>query len=205
MGRVAIVTGGTRGIGAAISTTLRDAGYSVAANFVGSEDRARAFTAETGITAYRWDVGKYDQCTDAVARIEAALGPVDVVVNNAGITRDGTLHKMSCESWQAVIDTNLTGCFNMCRAVIEGMRARKFGRIVNQRAGRPVRTGQLRRRQIGDSRLHQGAGAGGCRHRHHRQRGGAGLYRHGHGGRRAAGRAGEDRREDSGRPPGQGA
>ena len=131
MARVAVVTGGTRGIGAAIAVMLNQAGYKVAANYVGSDERAQAFTKETGIPVYKWNVGDYKATVEAFKRIEAELGPIEVLVNNAGITRDGTLHKMSPEQWQEVIDTNLTGCFNTCRAAIEGMRARKFGRIVN--------------------------------------------------------------------------
>ena len=130
-GRVAIVTGGTRGIGAAISVALRDAGYRVAANYGGNDEAARAFTKETGIAAFRFDVSNYEACKAGVEKIEAELGPVDVVVNNAGITRDTTIHRMTPEQWQHVIDTNLTSCFNLARLVIDGMRARNFGRIVN--------------------------------------------------------------------------
>ena len=131
MSRVALVTGGTRGIGAAISTTLKEAGYRVAANYVGNDEAAAAFGEQTSIQTYKFDVSNFAACQAAVARIEEGLGPVDVVVNNAGITRDSTLHKMSHEFWQQVIDTNLGSCFNVCRCVIDGMRARGFGRIVN--------------------------------------------------------------------------
>lgn len=131
MSRVAIVTGGTRGIGAATCIALRDAGYKVAANYGSNEDRAKAFNAETGIAIYKWDVSDFAACTAGVAQVEKDLGPVDVVVNNAGITRDATLHRMSFEDWKAVIDTNLGSCFNMSRATFPGMRERKFGRIVN--------------------------------------------------------------------------
>ena len=131
MGRVALVTGGTRGIGAAISIALRDAGYKVAANFGGNEDVARAFTAETGIATYKFDVSDFGAVKAGVEKITADLGPVEVVVNNAGITRDGTIHKMSPEQWAEVINTNLTSCFNTARVVIDGMRERGFGRIVN--------------------------------------------------------------------------
>lgn len=131
MGRVALVTGGTRGIGAAISVGLKDAGYSVAATFAGNEEAARKFTEETGIPAFKWDVGDFEACKEGIAQVEAALGPVEVLVNNAGITRDGTLHRMSAENWRAVIATNLDSAFNMTRHVIEGMRERNFGRIVN--------------------------------------------------------------------------
>ncbi len=131
MARVALVTGGTRGIGEAICVALQDAGCKVAANYAGNDERAREFTARTGIPAFKWDVSDFAACQDGVAKVEAEVGPVDILVNNAGITRDGTIHKMDHDSWQAVIDTNLGSCFNMCRNVIEGMRARKFGRIVN--------------------------------------------------------------------------
>ncbi|MFZ3485475.1 acetoacetyl-CoA reductase [Sphingomonas sp. 3-13AW] len=131
MARVAIVTGGTRGIGEAISLALKEAGMTVAANYAGNEEKARAFTERTGIAAFRWDVSDYDACQRGVAEVEAALGPVDVVVNNAGITRDGTILKMTAEMWDEVIRTNLGGCFNMAKAVFPGMRDRKWGRIVN--------------------------------------------------------------------------
>ena len=131
MGRTALVTGGTRGIGEAISIALKDAGYQVAANYGGNDAAAQAFTAKTGIRTYKFDVGDYDAVTAGVAQIENDLGPIEVLVNNAGITRDGTLHKMAPAQWQQVIQTNLTSCFNTCRAVIEGMRERRFGRIVN--------------------------------------------------------------------------
>jgi acetoacetyl-CoA reductase len=130
-GRVAIVTGGIRGIGEAISVSLRDAGFQVAAGYGGDEAKARVFTEATGIPAWKWDVGDFKACRDAVAAIEQALGPIDVLVNNAGITRDATMHKMDHEQWDDVIRTNLTSCFNMCNAVFDGMRSRGFGRIVN--------------------------------------------------------------------------
>jgi len=131
MGRVAIVTGGTRGIGAAISLRLKEAGYTVAANYFGNVEAAEAFTAETGIPAYRWNVGDFEECKAGVAQVVADLGPVEVLVNNAGITRDGTMHRMDFENWDAVIQTNLSSCFNMCRLVIDSMREQSFGRIVN--------------------------------------------------------------------------
>nr|WP_317894201.1 acetoacetyl-CoA reductase [uncultured Sphingomonas sp.] len=131
MARVAIVTGGTRGIGEAISLALKDAGMTVAANYAGNEEKAKAFTERTGIAAFRWDVSDYDACQQGVAEVEAALGPVDVVINNAGITRDGTILKMTAQMWDEVIRTNLGGCFNMAKAVFPGMRERKWGRIVN--------------------------------------------------------------------------
>jgi acetoacetyl-CoA reductase len=130
-GRVAIVTGGTRGIGKAISVGLKNAGYQVAANYGGNDEVAKAFTAETGIAAYKWDVSSFESCKTGVEAVAKQFGPVEVVVNNAGITRDGTLHKMTFEQWNAVIQTNLASCFNMCRCVIEAMRERRFGRIVN--------------------------------------------------------------------------
>ena len=130
-GRVAVVTGGTRGIGEAISVALKDAGYKVAANYAGNDEKAKAFTERTGIQAFKFDVGDFDAVKAGVAQIQADLGPVDVVINNAGITRDGTLHRMDFEAWDAVIQTNLASCFNLCRCVIDGMRERSFGRIVN--------------------------------------------------------------------------
>ena len=130
MARIAVVTGGTRGIGAAISKALKGAGYTVAANYAGNEETAARFKEETGIAVYKWDVSNYEACAAGLAQVEAELGPVDVLVNNAGITRDGFFHKMSSQQWGAVIDTNLNSLFNMCRPVIEGMRNRNFGRIV---------------------------------------------------------------------------
>ena len=130
MARIAVVTGGTRGIGGAISKALKAAGYTVAANYAGNEEAAARFKEETGIPVYKWDVSNYEACAAGLAQVEAELGPVDVLVNNAGITRDGFFHKMSPEQWRAVIDTNLNSLFNMCRPVIEGMRNRNFGRII---------------------------------------------------------------------------
>ena len=131
MARVAIVTGGTRGIGEAISVALRDMGMQVAANYAGNEERAREFSDRTGIAAYKWDVADFDACQGGVRQVEADLGPVDVLVNNAGITRDGTMRKMGRAQWDEVIDVNLGGCFNMAKAVFDGMTGRKYGRIVN--------------------------------------------------------------------------
>ena len=131
MARVAVVTGGTRGIGAAISKALKAAGYDVAANYAGNDEAAQKFKAESGINVYKWDVSSFDACAAGVKQVEAELGPIAVLVNNAGITRDTTLHRMKPEQWAAVINTNLNSVFNMCRNVIEGMRERKFGRIVN--------------------------------------------------------------------------
>ncbi len=131
MARVAIVTGGTRGIGEAISVGMKDAGYDVAATYAGNDEAAERFTEKTGITAYKFDVSDYGQCAESVEKIVGDLGPVDILVNNAGITRDGTLHRMSFEQWNSVVQTNLSSCFNMCQCVIGGMRERGFGRIVN--------------------------------------------------------------------------
>ena len=131
MARVAVVTGGTRGIGAAIAKALKDAGYKVASGYAGNDDAANKFKAETGIPVYKWSVGSYDACVEAIQKIEADLGPIEILVNNAGITRDAMLHRMKPEQWTEVIGTNLSSLFNMCRPVIEGMRARKFGRIIN--------------------------------------------------------------------------
>ncbi|MFN3953672.1 MAG: beta-ketoacyl-ACP reductase [Pararhodobacter sp.] len=131
MARVALVTGGSRGIGAAIAIALKNAGYTVAANYAGNDEAATKFTADTGIPTYKWSVADYDACAAGIARVEADLGPVDVLVNNAGITRDAPFHKMSPQQWKEVIDTNLTGVFNMSHPLWPGMRERKFGRIVN--------------------------------------------------------------------------
>ena len=130
MARVALVTGGSRGIGAAISRALKDAGYNVAANYAGNDEAAAAFTKETGIKTYKWDVADYDACVEGIRQVEADLGPVEVLVNNAGITRDGMFHRMTKDQWTAVINTNLNSLFNMTRPVWEGMRAKKFGRVI---------------------------------------------------------------------------
>mgnify|MGYP001321731557 CR=1 FL=1 len=131
MSRVALVTGGSRGIGAAISVALRDAGYRVGANYAGNDEAAAKFSAETGIATYKWSVADYDACVAGIAKVEADLGPIDILVNNAGITRDAMFHKMTPAMWNEVISTNLTGLFNMTHPVWSGMRDRKFGRIVN--------------------------------------------------------------------------
>jgi acetoacetyl-CoA reductase len=131
MARVAVVTGGTRGIGAAISKALKKAGYTVAAIYAGNDQAAQQFKTETGIPVYKWDVSSYDACAAGLKQVATDLGPIDVLVNNAGITRDTAFHKMSPDQWGAVINTNLNSLFNMCRPVIEGMRERKFGRIIN--------------------------------------------------------------------------
>ena len=130
-GRVAVVTGGTRGIGAAIAVSLKNAGYKVAATYAGNDAVARDFSEKTGIPVYKFDVSDFKSCQDATKRIAAELGPIEVLVNNAGITRDATIHRMSFEQWNEVIQTNLTSCFNMCRCVFDNMRERNFGRIVN--------------------------------------------------------------------------
>jgi acetoacetyl-CoA reductase len=131
MARVAVVSGGTRGIGAAIAKALKTAGYKVAANYGGNDEAAQKFKAETGIPVYKWDVASHEACAAGLKKIEADLGPIDVLVNNAGITRDGMFHRMTPEQWTAVINTNLNSLFNMCRPVIEAMRDRGFGRIIN--------------------------------------------------------------------------
>jgi acetoacetyl-CoA reductase len=131
MARVAVVTGGTRGIGRAISEGLKNADYRVAATYGGNDRAAQQFNEETGIPAFKFDVADFNACAEGVKKIEAELGPIEVLVNNAGITRDSTMHRMSWDQWDAVIETNLSSCFNMSRAVIEGMRVRGFGRIVN--------------------------------------------------------------------------
>ena len=131
MARVALVTGGTRGIGAAISKALKAAGYQVAASYAGNDEAAQKFKGETGIAVYKWDVSSYEACSAGIKQVEAEVGPIDVLVNNAGITRDAMFHRMKPEQWVAVINTNLNSLFNMCRPVIEGMRSRKFGRIIN--------------------------------------------------------------------------
>ncbi|MDX1514441.1 MAG: acetoacetyl-CoA reductase [Gammaproteobacteria bacterium] len=131
MGRVALVTGGTRGIGEAICVALKDAGHTVAANYGGNDEAAKKFSERTGIATYKFDVSDFASVQEGVKKIESELGPVEIVVNNAGITRDGTMHRMDFDKWNAVIQTNLSSCFNVCRCVIEGMRERGFGRIVN--------------------------------------------------------------------------
>jgi acetoacetyl-CoA reductase len=131
MGKIALVTGGTRGIGAAISVALRDAGYHVVANYGGNDEAAAAFTAETGIKAVKFDVGDFDACAKAIATIEEGTGPIDILVNNAGVTKDGFLHKMTLDQWRSVINIDLDSLFNCTRPVINGMRERGFGRIIN--------------------------------------------------------------------------
>jgi len=131
MPRTALVTGGSRGIGAAIAVALKDAGYKVAANYAGNDEAAQKFKAETGIPVYKWSVADYDACVAGIAQVEADLGPVDVLVNNAGITRDAMFHRMTPQQWREVVDTNLNGVFNMTHPLWTGMRDRKFGRVIN--------------------------------------------------------------------------
>ena len=131
MSKIAIVTGGTRGIGEAISKGLKQAGYEVAATYAGNDTAAEKFKKETGVAVYKWDVGDANACADGIRKVEAELGPVDVLVNNAGITKDGMFHRMTFDQWSAVIRTNLDSLFNMTRPVIEGMRSRGFGRIIS--------------------------------------------------------------------------
>lgn len=131
MGRIALVTGGTRGIGESISVMLKEHGYTVIANYAGNDQAAQEFTERTGIQTYKFDVSNFESVTESINDIESEIGPIDILVNNAGITRDGTMHRMDFEKWNQVIQTNLSSCFNTSRAVIEGMRERTFGRIVN--------------------------------------------------------------------------
>lgn len=130
MARIALVTGGTRGIGAAISRALRDTGVTVAASYAGNDEAATRFKTETGVPTFKWDVGDFDACAEGVKRVEAEVGPIDILVNNAGITRDGFFHKMTQEQWRAVLTTNLDSLFNVTRPVIDGMRARNWGRVI---------------------------------------------------------------------------
>ena len=131
MAKVALVTGGTRGIGAAISTALKAAGRNVVASYAGNDTAAAAFTAETGIPSIKFDAGNFEECQAAVKAIETDHGPIEILVNNAGITRDGTMNKMSRDMWDAVLDTNLGSCFNLCKLTFDNMRTAKFGRVVN--------------------------------------------------------------------------
>ena len=131
MARVAVVTGGTRGIGAAVSRALLSAGYKVAATYHGNDEAAAKFKAETGAHVYKWDVGNFDACSAGLTKVASEVGAIDILINNAGVTKDGMFHKMTPEQWYGVINTNLNSLFNMCRPVIEGMRERGFGRIVN--------------------------------------------------------------------------
>ena len=175
MARVALVTGGSRGIGAAISKALKDGGLHASPRTMpATTRRPQKFTAETGIKTYKWSVADYDACAAGIAKVEAELGPVEVLVNNAGITRDAPFHKMTPQQWNEVIDTNLTGVFNMTHPVWPGMRDRKFGRVItissiNGQKGQFAQANYAAAK-AGDHRLHQGAGAGRRARRHHRQR-----------------------------------
>ena len=210
MSRVAVVTGGTRGIGAAISKGLKEAGYNVAATYAGNDEKANAFKAETGISVYKFDVSDYAACEAGMKQIEAEVGPVEVLVNNAGITRDRMFHKMTYEMWSEVIRTNLDSMFTVTRPVIEGMQARKFGRIIiissiNGQEG-PDGPGELLRRQGRRDRLRQGARPGervqGCHRQRHRA---GGLHRHGDGdGGAERGARHQDHPADPGGPPRRG-
>ena len=190
MARVALVTGGTRGIGAAISTALKEQGRTVIANFAGNETAAAAFHERHGIRVARFDVGDFEACQQAIEQITTEVGPIEVLVNNAGITRDATLQRMTRDMWEAVIDTNLGACFNLCKLTFPrhaGARVRPHRqRRQHQRSGRAVRSGELCRRQVGHPRLHQGLGAGRRPLRHHGECDRAGLCGHRHGARRAA-------------------
>src|SRR6202008_1463558 len=207
MARVAVVTGGTRGIGRAISVALKDAGYNVAANYGGNDKAAQEFHNETGIPVFKFDVADFNACAEGVKKIEAELGPIEVLVNNAGITRDSTMHRMSWEQWNAVIQTNLSSCFNMSRAVIEGMLERGFGRIVNIGSinGQAGQYGQedYAAAQSGIPSFAKALAQEGRPKGHHGERDRAGLYRYRYGGGRAAGRVRQDHRAHPGRPPRQ--
>ena len=176
MSRVALVTGGTRGIGAAISIALKQQGRTVIANYASNDEAANAFTAEHGIPSYKFDVSNFDACKTAIEQIIAAHGPIEILVNNAGITRDATMLRMSREWWDAVIDTNLGSCYNMCKLTFEGMRGAKFGRIVNVGSvnGQSGQYGQVNY-AAAKSGIH---GAGRCAVRDHRERDRAGLCGH---------------------------
>ncbi len=186
MARVAVVTGGTRGIGHAISIALSEKGFRVAANYGGNDKAAQQFQAETGIPVYKWNVGDYEACASGLKRVESEVGPVEVLVNNAGITRDAMLQKMTPEMWNEVIAVDLSSMFNMARPIIDGMRNRNWGRIINIGSinGQKGQMGQtqLFRRQGRHHRLHQGACPGNGAQGHHGQLHRAGLYRHRHGG-----------------------
>jgi NAD(P)-dependent dehydrogenase (short-subunit alcohol dehydrogenase family) len=208
MARVALVTGGSRGIGAAISVALKAAGYKVAANYAGNDEAAAAFTKETGIPTYKWSVAEYDACAAGIAKVEAEVGPVDILVNNAGITRDAMFHKMTPAQWKEVIDTNLSGLFNMTHPLWSGMRDRKFGRVISISSinGQKGQAGQdeLFGGQGRGPRVHQGAGAGRRAGRDHRERDLPRLYRDRDGeGHRREGAERTHHPADPGRPPGR--
>ncbi len=205
MARVAIVTGGSRGIGEAISLKLKEQGVTVVANYAGNDEKAREFSDRTGIAARKWDVGDHQACLDNCAAIAAEFGAIDIVVNNAGITRDGTLARMSYDDWDDVMRVNLGGCFNMAKATFGGMVERGWGRIVNIGSinGQAGQYGQVNyaAAKSGHPRLHQGARAGRRQEGRYGERDRAGLYRHRHGRRGPRAGAGKDRRQDPGRAP----
>ena len=189
MTKVALVTGGSRGIGAAISIALKKAGYSVAANYAGNDEAAAKFKAETGIPVYKWSVADYDACAAGIEQVEADLGPIAVLVNNAGITRDAMFHRMTPQQWKEVIDTNLNGLFNMTHPLWSGMRDRKFGRVINISSinGQKGQMGQANysASKAGDIGFTKALAQEGAQGRHHRQRDLPRLYRHRNGPRRA--------------------
>jgi acetoacetyl-CoA reductase len=196
MARVAVVSGGTRGIGAAISKALKGAGYKVAASYAGNDAAAQAFKGETGINVYKWDVSSYDACVAGLKQVETDLGPVEVLVNNAGITKDAPFHRMTPENWNAVINTNLNSLFNMCRPLIEGMRARKFGRIINISSinGQKGQFGQSNysAAKAGEIGFTKALGSRGRAQRHHGECDLSRLHQHRDGAGGAEGRAGEE-------------
>ena len=196
MARVAVVTGGTRGIGEAISKALKASGYKVAATYAGNDEAAQKFKAETGINVYKWDVSSFDACAAGIKQVEADLGPVEVLINNAGITKDAPMHRMTPEQWSAVINTNLGSLFNMCRNVIEGMRTRKFGRIVNISSinGQKGQFGQTNysAAKAGEIGFTKALAQESARARDHRERHCTGLHQHRDGAGGAEGRAGEE-------------
>ncbi len=205
MTRVAVVSGGTRGIGAAISKALAKAGYRVAAVYAGNDEAAAKFKSETGIPVYKWDVSDYEACAAGLAKVAGDLGPVEILVNNAGITRDSMLHKMKPEQWYAVINTNLNSLFNMTRPVIEGMRERGFGRIVNISSinGQKGQMGQTNyaAAKAGDIGFTKSLAQENAKQGHHRKRHRARLYRDGNGSGCAEGCPGKDHpAADSRRP-----
>ena len=201
MARVALVTGGTRGIGAAIAKALEGRRPQGRRHLCRQPRRPRPSSGETGIAVFQWDVGDEAACAEGVKRVEAEVGPVDILVNNAGITRDGWFHKMDYDAWSAVMRTNLDSMFTMTRPVIEGMRDRELRphrqHLLDQRPEGPDRPGQLFGRQGRHDRLHQGAGAGERPQGHHGELRLPRLHRHRHGGRRAGEGAGGDRRARS--------
>ena len=208
MARVAIVTGGTRGIGAAIAKALKAEGYKVAANYGGNDEAANKFKAETGIPVYKWDVGNYEACAAGVKQVEADLGPIEVLVNNAGITRDAMFHKMTPANWNEVINTNLTSLFNMTHQVWTGMRDRGFGRVIciSSVNGQKGQMGQANysAAKAGDIGFVKALAQEGAAKGHHRQCDLSGLYRHRDGDGGAPGGAREaDHPDDPGRALGR--